>query len=245
MDLDYEKDVLTLLKLLAYRFKSFEYTFPLLRNVKVTDEPWVELYVSKEGLEDVGLTLYKAEKLFPAVCRKQGLDPQDFLIDDVVEDENGVPDLASVIKKSKDKDAIYIPVVLQIENVLRGIENNTTQTKNSEFIVKEFDPKNKLTFNGLDGEFVYNKIRGRLSVKKRPYKILRTLLKGKDNSATYQELVSVMLPNKEYRKLDNGLITDALQTLKENLGILPKTENSNPDCFKNIVQVGYRLELTE
>lgn len=243
MELDYEKDALTLLKLLAYKFRAFEYEYPILKTGNNTGDPWIELHLNQEELKEVGLTLFKAQQLFTGVCRKQGLNPQDFMSEVVEVDDEGEPYLIHHIRETD--SGIKIPVFIDIEDIIKDLENNINKTKSPELIEKQFDHKNKLSLNTLNGELVFNKTKSRLNVKSKPYKILRTLLKSKDNSSTYQELVAVISPNKKYSKMDNKPLADALYSLKEILSISPETENSNPNIFKNIPQIGYRLELSE
>jgi hypothetical protein len=243
MTLEYENDALKFLKLLAYKYASFEYSFPFMRNAKIIDEPFFEMSVSREELIDFGLTLSKAELLFPAICRKQGLTPTDFMREDVTEDDEGEVSMTYDLKRTKDGLALIVPIVISIEQVVDEVEHRNIEIKHRP-LTKKFSENSSITLDELGGKFTYNKQSGRLPVKKLQYKILRILLKSKESTVSYEDL-SLNLFNREHKKSDNKAIADAFQVLKEKMGILPKTETSNQNCFKNIAGSGYRLELSD
>ncbi len=77
-------------------------------------------------------------------------------------------------------------------------------------------------------------------------KFLRALMKSKTRSMTYDEMSKLLFNDTEYNKAKHAkALSDVLDDLKRDLGILPKTEESNPDCFKNEAKTGYRLSLSD
>jgi hypothetical protein len=249
MEIDYEKDVRKILGMLEYDMKSFSYEYEdILRNMTM-DEPWRELYLSIDELESYGINENKARQLFFGVCRKQGLAPYDFMDTEVqqiegMDGEEHIVDTHS-IRKSKDGKYLKFPAVHWISDVIKNIENNTEELQNPELYTKHFDGNNTLTLNGLTGEFSYNKISDTLTLRSRKLQLLRALLKSKTNSVTYNEMAKMFFDVDEYNKAKHSkAFSDVLDDLKRDLGILPKTDKSNPDCFQNNTKTGYRLSIT-
>lgn len=244
MELDYEKDLKKILGLVEYEFKRYSYEHEnLLKNATI-DDPWITPYISLDELKEFSITENRAEQLFFGVCRKQGLAPYDFMDSEIQEvtDMEGETHVAEIhtVKKSQDGKYIMFPVVYWISDVIKNFDNNELELANPELLTKHLDANNLVTLDGLTGNFSYNKVSGTLT--KRKLKLLRALLKGKDNSVTYDEMSKMFFNADEYNKGKHAkAFSDVLDDLKRDMGILPKTDNSNPDCFENIALSSYRL----
>ena len=244
MEYDYEKDVLKILKMLEYGVKRFTYEYEdILKNATLTD-PWTTVYLPVVEIEEVGISKHKIDKLFFGVCRKQGLAPYDFMDEhpEMVTDENGYERVIDVhtIRTTDNNKFVAFPAVYWISSVISDIQNNKEKTENPELITKHFDANNSITLDGLTGKFSYNKVTG--IITKRNLKLLRALLKSKDNSVSYHEMSKMFFNADEYNKAKHSKgFSDTLNSLKNDLGILPKTDKSNPDCFENIALTSYRL----
>lgn len=246
MEYDYEKDVMRILKMLEYGVKRFTYEYEdILKNATLTN-PWTTIYLSIAELEEVGISKHKVEKLFYGVCRKQGLAPYDFMDNhpEIVTDDDGEEEVIDVhsLRTTEDNRFIKFPAVYWISSVISDIENNRDKTENPELIRKNFDANNFIELNGLTGDFKYNKIIGKLDTGSRKFKILRALLHGKDNTATYDDLAKLLFKKTEsYNSaLHREGLFGALGELKEALGILPQKDRKNLDCFVN-ENKSYRL----
>jgi hypothetical protein len=244
MELDYEKDVKKILGLLEYEFKRYSYEYEdILRNATI-DDPWITSYLSLDELKEFGITEARAEQLFFGVCRKQSLAPYDFMNSEVKQITlmSGDTDVADIhtMKKSDDGKYLMFPVVYWISDVIKKFDNNELELKNPELLTKHLDANNTIILDGLTGKFSYNKKEGIL--KKRKLQLLRALLKSKDNSVSYDEMAKMFFDADKYNKVKHSkAFTDVLDDLKRDMGVLPKTDTSNPNCFENITLSSYRL----
>ena len=244
MELDYEKDVLKVMKLLAYCLQSIKYQNPQFgENPEdfLGGQPWIDIDLNTKELEEIGITPTRARLLKAGVCTKQGMNPNDF------------SESAKFPPSEKDAEAIYlenlygenvvsIPTLFWIESIINNIENNTKETTKIKILKKVFDENNFIELNIINGDFTYNQVTGHLGVKSRPFKFLKALLLDENNSVTYDELAVLLFKKAEkYSSASHreGLF-EALGTLKESFGILPIKNRRNLDCFENENQ-SYRL----
>ncbi len=232
MELDFEKDVLKLMKLLAYKLKSTEYRNPHISNFEeYFGTPWLELYLEDEELADIGIPRSRAKLLQPAVYEKQGMNMNDFTIQEYFEEGMPIP---------PDRSPITIHTLFWIDKIIKGIEDETLEVSNLELFRKDFDKKNFIILNGLTGDFTYNKTSGKLTIDSRKLNLLRALLRSKDNFVNYDEIAKVFFKADQYNKAKHSKgISDVLDDLKRDLEILGN--KLNPDCFDNEPGVGYRL----
>ena len=121
------------------------------------------------------------------------------------------------------------------------------QTKILPIITKE-TPKISipLDFDFRTGDFTFYKTTGTIAPATQEYKILCSLLNSESYLCAYLPLYKSLVPTAtEIRKPHKETISQVVRNLKERLNILPKTESSNPDIFKNLQKVGYRLVFTD
>jgi len=109
-------------------------------------------------------------------------------------------------------------------------------------------PKDKDTekISLKSGELIFNKNTGYTKLnnaeitfnpKSDEFGVIKTLIKNKDNQATYEELLKGKI-NSTTNKRD---LTFVIRDIKQSLGILPKEEAKNEDIFENIKGYGYKL----
>lgn len=231
MELDYEKDTLKLMKLLAYNLKSSKYNNPDIKDLEeFFGTPWMEITLSDEQLKDAGIPRSFAKLLKPGVYDKQGMRITDFVTPEWYPDDMDEP---------VDDKPIMIHTLFWIEDIIKSIENKETIER--KLLTKTFDKENSITFNELTGDFTYNNTKGKLSLGSRKFKLLHLLLKSETGSITYDDISRVFF-NSEYNKANHSKpFSEALDDLKRELKILG--EKLNPDCFENIPGSGYRLAL--
>lgn len=232
MELDFEKDVLKVMKLLAYKLKSTEYRNPQISNFEeYFGVPWLELHLKDEELADIGIPRSQAKLLQPAVYEKQGMNINDFTVQEYYEEGIPIP---------PDYSPITIHTLFWIEDIIKRIESGNSETNNPELVRKDLDKKNFIILNGLTGEYTYNKTSGRLTIDSRKLNLLRALLRSKDNFVTYDEIAKLFFKTDQYNKANHSKgVSDVLDDLKRDLDILGN--KVNPNCFDNEPGVGYRL----
>ena len=235
MELDFEKDVLKLMKLLAYKLKSAHYENYHIPNLEEhIGTPWIELTLKDGELADIGISKSQARLLQPAIYQKQGMNMGDFTIQEYFQDGVELPF----------EDApISIHTLFWIDNIIKDLEDEKKKTVNPELVTKVFNDENSLTFNGLTGYFTYNQISGKITLNSRKFKLLRTLLHSEAGIITYEDMAQLFFKTKYNKANHTKGFSDALDDLKRDLGILPTTSSSNPNCFENITGTGYRLSL--
>lgn len=242
MELDYEKDILNIMKLLAYHIQSFKYEYPeqAEKQEDFNGLPWIDINLSKKELEELGISIPRGDLLFSGVCQKQGMTPNNYrnsssISLEVEEEYNST---------AEERSFVSFPALFWIDSFIKDIENNTKKTENSELITKRFNEKNFITFNGLTGDFIYNNAEGRLSIKSSKYKLLRLLMRNENNKGTYNEISKVLFNEETYNKAKRAkALADVLDDLKRDLKILPNDGMNNLDCFVNVPLESYRLEL--
>lgn len=231
MELDYEKDLLKLMKLLAYNLKSTQCANP---DVKDWEEffgtPWMDITLSKEQLKDVGIPHSLARLLRSGVYDKQGMRMSDFVTQEWYPDEMEPP---------VEERPIMIHTVLWIEDIIKSIENKERIER--KLLTKNFNQENSITFNELTGDFTYNKTQGKLSLASRKFKLLHYLLKNENNSISYEDMARMFFQTPYKKATHTKAFSDVLDDLKRDLKILG--DKVNPDCFENISGSGYRLAL--
>lgn len=244
MELDYEKDLLKLMKLLAYCLQSIKYQNPQFGENPQDffgGQPWIDIDLNTKELEEIGITPTRARLLRAGVCAKQGMNPNDFLEDTKFPSEEKDGE-AIYLENLYGKNVVSIPTLFWIESIIHDIENNIKETSKIKTLKKVFDENNFIELNIINGDFIYNKVTGHLGVKSRPFKFLKALLQNDNNSVTYDELAVLLFDKaEEYSSASHreGLF-EALGTLKESFGILPIRNRKNLDCFEN-ENKSYRL----
>ena len=237
MELNYEKDVLNLMKLLDYHLQSIIYNNPQFGDnpEEYIGTPWIEIELTAKELEDISLSPSKARLLKNGVCAKQGMDPRDFTKPLELPNSEEV-DVEQLYREHiYGKTEVTIPVLFWIGSIINNIENNVEKNNKIKILKKNFNEDNLITLNVLNGEVTYNEVSARLSVGSRKYKILKALLESENNVVTYDELAKLLFTGADMYKAPShreGLF-DALGSLKEDLGILPKKDRKNLDCFEN------------
>ncbi len=145
MELNYEKDIILVMKLLAYSIESFKYWNPNLgENPEESyGQPWVDIELTKQELEDIGIPISRARLLQSGVCAKQGMKPSDF-IDQSYDDDNN-----EIVTSPY---CVTFPTLFWIGSIIERIENNQKQI-NPELIKLDLGNNNSLSLNGITGEF--------------------------------------------------------------------------------------------
>ena len=97
-----------------------------------------------------------------------------------------------------------------------------------------------------NGELIFNKNTGYIRLnnteytfnpKSNEYRIIKILIKNKDNQATYDELLGGKINTTANRRGVNFNI----RNIKKAIGILPENNPKNIDIFDNIKGFGYKL----
>jgi len=99
-----------------------------------------------------------------------------------------------------------------------------------------------LCLNLRTGDFSFYNTKGNFSPAGQEFKVLKTLYEDKDHQAKYLALIQSYRPLiEEATKGQKDDLYLIIRNIKEVLNILPATETSNQDVFKNIKSYGYRL----
>lgn len=102
-----------------------------------------------------------------------------------------------------------------------------------------------LAINTRTGDFHFFKTSGSFSPVSQEFKVLRTLYEDKDCQASFQTLLQSYMPNLDHvGKAHKDSLYQIIRNIKEKLGILPASDTSNPDIFKTVKGLGYRLSLS-
>lgn len=99
-----------------------------------------------------------------------------------------------------------------------------------------------LHLNLSTGDFIFYNTRGTLSPATQEFKILACLLYGDDYMASHLSLYQTLHPNTlEVRKAHRDQLSLIIRNIKKSLLILSDEETANPNIFKSIPKIGYRL----
>ncbi len=127
----------------------------------------------------------------------------------------------------------------EIENL--NLKNKEVKPK-SDKALKQKPIEFPLSLHERTGDFTYFKTTGNFTPKSQEFKILNTLITSPDYLAEYLTLLRSILPNAEtVSKPHKSSLHIIIRNIKEKLGILPESKNSNPNIIVSVPKMGYRL----
>lgn len=107
-------------------------------------------------------------------------------------------------------------------------------------------PKLPLIFYYSTGDFRFYAASGTLAPTTQMYKILSALLSAENYRASFLELWQSIYPQAaDISKPQKQQLSLIIRNIKQELGILPKTEQSNSDIIESVHRFGYRLVFSD